>query len=250
MLQDVLDERLANIINYKIEFSELNEIRIRAGKPIVVYVKGQPYYISDKGLCCNLSNAIYGSFEMIQDIVYKSSDYSIYSVNEQLKRGFLILDGGIRIGLCGDVVEENNKIITTNNWTSLNIRIPHQIKNVSLNVFNELIGENGIKNTLIISPPGAGKTTFIRDFVFQMSENNYCSNVCVVDERGEISGGEKSAIKLGNFCDVIKFCSKSVGFEQCIRVMNPNLIVTDEIGGTDDVKALKDAMNSGVKVLA
>lgn len=250
MLQDVLNEKLSNIINYKIAFSELNEIRIRANKPIIVYIKGQPYYIYEKGLTCNISNAIFATKEMIEDIVYRASDCSIYSVNEQLKQGFLVLDNGIRIGICGSVVEENGAIKTTTNWTSLNIRIPHQIKNVSLNVFNEIISENGIKNTLIISPPGAGKTTFIRDFVLQMSENNFCSNVCIIDERGEIAGGDNSGIKLGNFCDILSFSTKLQGFSQCIRAMNPNLIITDEIGCEDDIIALKNAMNSGVKVMA
>lgn len=250
MLQDILDEKISNVINYKIRFSDLNEIRIRNNKPIVVYIKGQPYYISEKGLTCNINNAIFANSGMIQDIVYKACDCSIYSANEQIKQGFLVLDNGVRIGLCGCVIEENGQIKTISNWTSLNIRIPHQIKNMSLNVFNEIISEGGIKNTLIISPPGAGKTTFLRDFIFQLSENNYCSNVCIIDERGEIAGGGSSGIKLGNFCDVISFCSKKAGIMQSIRAMSPNLIVTDEIGLIDDIEPLKIAMNSGVSVMA
>lgn len=250
MLQDILDEKLSNIINYKIKFTDLNEIRIRAEKPIVVYIKGQPYFISEKGLTCNINNAIFATLEMIQDIVYKASDCSIYSVNEQIKQGFLVLDNGVRIGLCGCVIEENGVVKTISNWTSLNIRIPHQIKNSSLNVFNEIITDSGIKNTLVISPPGAGKTTFLRDFIFQLSENNYCTNVCVIDERGEIAGGVNSGIKLGRFCDVVSFCTKKTGIMQCIRAMSPNLIVTDEIGDLEDIEPLKTAMNSGVNVIA
>ena len=250
MLQEVLSEELSNIINYKIAFSQLTEIRIRKNKPIVVFIKGQPYYINEKGLTCNINNAIFASKEMIEDIVYKASDFSIYSVNEQIKQGFIMLENGVRIGLCGSVVTENNQTKTMKNWTSLNIRIPHQIKNISLCAFDDIVSEFGIKNTLIISPPGAGKTTFLRDFIYQLSESNYCLNVCVIDERGEIAGGDNSGINLGNFCDVISYSTKKQGFSLSIRSMNPSLIVTDEIGTEEDCQCLIDAMNCGVKVMA
>lgn len=250
MLKDVLSNELSNIINYKIAFNDLNEIRIRANKPIVVYMKGQPYYIWEKGITASLENAIFATKEMVEDIVFRASDCSIYSVNEQIKQGFIILESGVRIGLCGSFVTENETVKTVSNFTSLNIRIPHQIKNTSLKAFNEIVTESGFKNTLIISPPGAGKTTFIRDFVFQLSDNNFCSNVAIIDERGEIAGGVNSGIELGNFCDVISFCSKKQGFLHAIRALNPTLIVTDEIGTNDDFECLIDAMNSGVKVIA
>ena len=105
-----------------------------------------------------------------------------------------------------------------------------------------------MKNTLVVSPPGAGKTTFIRDFVYQLSEKNYCLNILVLDERGEISGGGK--LNLGKFADILSFANKRQGFEQGIRALAPNLIVTDEIGGIEDVEALQYATNCGVNVLA
>ena len=190
MLKELLSDDLYNVFNSHIAMSEVTEIRIRQDKPIVVFLKSQPYYISYSGLCCNIKNAIFGTREMIADIVYKASDYSIYAVNEQIKKGYLMLSSGVRIGFGGSFVYENDSIKTITNWTSLNIRIPHQIKNISLCAFDDMVTENGIKNTLIISPPGAGKTTFIRDFVAQLSDKNFCINVCVIDERGEIAGYE------------------------------------------------------------
>ena len=248
MLKDILCDDLYKIINNKIAISEITEIRIRQNKPIVVFIKSQPYYICYGGLTCNISNAIFGTSEMIADIVYKASDFSIYSVNEQIKKGYLMLSSGIRIGLAGSFVYEDGKIKTITNWTSLNIRIPHQIKSISLCAFDDIVTESGVKNTLIISPPGAGKTTFIRDFVWQLSEKNYCLNVCVVDERGEISGyGETN---LGNYCDLLTNVTKQDGFDIAIRSLAPNLIVTDEIGGDNDAESLIWAMNCGVKVMA
>ena len=250
MLQEVLPECISNIINCKICVKELSEIRIRKNKPIVVFIKGQPYYICKNGLSCSIEEALFADQEMINDIIYKSSDYSIYAVNEQIKQGFIMLENGIRIGIGGNVVCENNNIKTITNWNSLNIRIPHNIKNFSLCAFDEIINETGINNALIISPPGAGKTTFLRDFVYQLSKHNYCINVGIIDERGEISGGNNSGLDLGNYCDIISYCTKSQGFNMFIRAMNPSLIVTDEIGSEQDIQCLINAMNSGVKVVA
>ena len=248
MLGKILPLNIFSVIDEKVNYKELNEIRLRENQPIVVFINGQPFYLGEKGITSNEKNAIYVTKQEIESIVFSASDFSIYSVNEQIKRGFLVLDGGVRIGLCGNIVSENNEIKTITNFSSLNIRIPHEVKNCSLDAFAQIITDLRMNNTLIVSPPGAGKTTFIRDFVFQLSEKNYCLNILVLDERGEISGGGK--LNLGKFADVLSFSAKRQGFEQGIRALSPNLIVTDEIGGTEDIEALQYAANCGVNVLA
>jgi stage III sporulation protein AA len=248
MLGKILPLNIFKAIDEKIAYSQLNEIRLRAGQPVVIYLGGQPYYLCEKGVTSNLKNAFHITKQEIEGIIFSASGFSIYSVNEQIKRGFIVTSGGIRIGLAGDVVKENGQIRTITNFTSVNIRIPHQIKDCSLQAFDTIVSDLTIKNTLVISPPGAGKTTFIRDFIYQLSEQNYCLNVLVLDERGEISGGGE--MNLGAFCDILSFTSKFEGFEQGIRSLSPNLIVTDELGAEKDIEALKYAMNSGVNVLA
>lgn len=248
MLGKILPLHIFNVIDEKLDYNKLNEIRLRVNQPITVFMNGQPYYLCEKGLTSNVEKAIYCKKEEIEDVVYKSSGCSIYSVNEQIKRGFLIVEGGIRVGICGSVVTEKEQIKTITNFSSLNIRIPHEITNCSLNAFNLIVDEYGVKNTLIISPPSCGKTTFIRDFVLQLSQNNFCLNVLVLDERGEIFGNGQ--MNLGKFCDVLSYATKYDGFIQGIRTMSPNLIVTDELGGIEDINALKIAMNSGVNVIA
>lgn len=248
MLGKILPTNIFEVIDQKINFSQLNEIRLRANQPVVVYLGGQPYFLSEKGITGNSDKSIYITKQEIEDIVFSASGCSIYSVNEQIKKGFIIIDGGIRIGLCGNVLKENNQIITQNNWTSLNIRIPHKVEDCSLQVFDLLVKDNKLKNTLIVSPPGAGKTTFIRDFICQLSARNMCINTLVLDERGEIFGmGE---LNLGKFADVLTFTDKYNGFMQGIRTMSPELIVTDELGDQQDIEALKYAFNCGVCVIA
>ncbi len=249
MLSDVIGEKLYTIITTKFNFGYLNEIRIRVDKPIVVFVKGQAYYLGNNGLVTSEENAIIATKQMVEDIIFRASEFSVYSINEELKKGFIVLKGGERLGIAGTLVCEKGEIKTLNNFTSINIRIPHEIKNCSLDAFSFLVGEDGVKNTLIISPPGGGKTTFIRDFVNQLSIRNLSFNVLIIDERGEIAG-DNGELNVGKFSDIIAFSDKKTGFMQGIRAMNPHIIVTDEIGGEEDIKAIKYAGNCGVKVIA
>ncbi len=247
MLKNILPENIYNILAEKVSFNAINELRLRADKPIVVAIGAQRFFLSEHGLGGNLDEAIKASRVMIEDIIFRASECSIYSVNEQIKRGFIIMPNGVRLGIGGDLIEEQGHIKTMTNFQSLNIRIPHEIYNCSLTAFPYILQEENILNTLVISPPGAGKTTFLRDFICQLSQRNYAFNVLVLDERGELDLGGSS---LGNFSDKICFASKKVGFENGIRSLAPNLIVTDELGGQEDIEAIRYATSCGVNLLA
>lgn len=248
MLEKILPNEIYNILAKKVNFNSVNEIRLRTDKPIVLLIGGQRTFLGFNGTTSNLKDAIYPSKIMIEDIIFRASECSIYSVNEQIKRGFIVTQGGIRLGIGGDVVEENNKIKTMTNFSSVNIRLPHEIKNCSLSAFDYLVEENKVYNSLVLSPPGAGKTTFLRDFICQLSERNYAYNVLVLDERGELDIGSQGSI--GNFSDKISFAKKTVGFENGIRALSPNIIVTDELGQAEDINAVEYAINCGVTVFA
>lgn len=248
MLEKILPDNIYNILLNKVNFNSINEIRLRADKPIVLSIGGQRIFLGEYGVTGNLKEAIKISKITIEDIIFRASECSIYSVNEQIKKGFIVTEGGIRLGLGGDLIEENNVIKTMTNFTSINIRIPHEIKNCSLPALDYLLVDGNVLNTLVVSPPGAGKTTFLRDFVYQLSERNYAFNVLVLDERGELDLGKNGSI--GNFADKISFSKKSIGFENGIRSLNPNIIVTDELGKEEDSDAILYAVNCGVKVVA
>ncbi|MDD4110143.1 MAG: stage III sporulation protein AA [Clostridia bacterium] len=235
-----------------INYSQLNEIRLRVEKPIIVYLGGQAYFLSENGITNNIGSSIICKKEDIESIVFRSSECSIYAVNEQIKKGFLTISGGIRIGLSGTAVCENYEVKTIKNFNSLVIRIPHKVKNCSLMAFKYILEDNRLHNTLIISPPGAGKTTFLRDFISQLSQRNICFNVLVLDERGELAAINESgeSILESNFTDILSFISKADGFLLGIRALNPNLIVCDEIGAEEDVKAIEYACSCGVSVIA
>ncbi|MGN1208254.1 MAG: stage III sporulation protein AA, partial [Christensenellales bacterium] len=235
-----------------IKYNLLFEIRLRVLKPICINYGNKFYFLSPEGLCGDEDNAIICTKNLIDSIILKSSNYSLYSVNEDIKRGFITLNSGIRIGICGEVVEEAGCVKTIKNFNSLNIRFPHEVRNCSLNVLNHIIDSGQIFNTLVLSSPGAGKTTFIRDLCYQIGKRNYPLNLLLLDERNEISGINKgeASMDVGKFTDICQFSSKKMGFENGIRTMNPNVIITDEICNKEDVESLVYACNSGVNIIA
>lgn len=251
MFEKFIPQPFLSALN-KINFKQLNEIRFRAFKPVIVYLGGMAYFLSENGISTNLQDALICDKESLEEIVFRASECSIYAVNEQIKNGFLTVGGGYRIGLGGTAVFENDKLKTIKNFVSLNIRVPHFVKDCSLLAFKHILENRRLNNTLIISPPGAGKTTFLKDFVSQLSQRNFSANVLVLDERGEIANINEKGESLieSNFCDVLSFMPKPLGINFGIRALSPNLILTDEIGSKEDIYAIYHAGNCGVNVMA
>ena len=181
---------------------------------------------------------------------------SIYAYKKQLCEGYITIKGGHRVGIAGTAVIENGEIINIKYITSLNFRIARQVLNCSNRIIGQVIDTKNqtIFNTLIVSPPGKGKTTILRDLIRKlsngMSEINFKGKTCgVVDERGEIAAMYRGIPQndIGIRTDIIDNVSKPKGIKILIRTMAPEIIACDEIGSSEDIQAIEEAMLSGVK---
>ncbi len=249
-MKDLLPDKLYQAV-LKTPQDKLNEIRLRLGQGVVVDICSKKYYLSTDGLTSKEEDSIFVDLDMMYDVIKRASEHSIYAVNNQLRKGFITVLGGIRLGISGEVVYDDDQVKTIKNFNAINIRIPHEIKNCSLNVFSYLV-EESFNNTLVIAPPGCGKTTFIRDVMYQLSNQNYCYNVLLVDERCEIANchNGKPQLDIGKFADVYSCCDKQFGFENGVRSMRPDIVVTDELATEHDIHSIEYVANCGVKVLS
>ncbi len=246
------------------DYEKLQEVRLRSNKPVFIQYENEEYLLFDnqmmtqkemgekKPICC--------TEQEIRQSVDFISKYSVYAFQEQIKQGFITIQGGHRIGLCGDVVMENGQIKTINNIASLNIRVAHEIKHCSDSLVPYLYRENQtIYNTLILSPPMYGKTTLLRDLIRNLSDGyadaqTYYkgAKVGVVDERSEIGASYFGVPQnhLGMRTDVMERISKEYGIMMLVRTMSPNIIALDEIGSEQDAKCIEYGIHCGCKFLA
>ena len=234
---DYLPDKIRLPLLDKLEL--IHEIRIRNNLNVVIST-----FNGLKLLYDGENKPISVDFNDIERIIERVTKRSIYAFNDCIKRGYISGDDGERIGLAGECVINDNKIITIKNFTSINIRIPHQVNGCSNEVFN-LIKENCLKNLLIYSKPGMGKTTIIRDLVRNIS-NLERYNQLVIDERNEIIFNKCNYYGV----DVMKNSTKEYCFENGIRSLSPDIIITDELYGQVDFNTVKKAIDCGVNVIA
>ena len=219
---------------------KLEEIRIRINQPVLINSGGQEITIKP-------SKEI--TAEVLDIILNNLMNYSIYAYEEELSKGYITIEGGHRVGICGRVVKNENNITLIKDISSLNIRRSREIKGISENIKKDIAGKAGLRNTVIVSPPKCGKTTLLRDIVRVLSYDGY--RVGVIDERSEIAGMYRGqpAYDIGPRTDVLDGCPKAEGMLMMIRSMAPDVLITDEIGKIEDIEAIESALCSGVKVI-
>ena len=214
----------------------IREIRIRDNRAAKVNVKGQWYFVGTKALVQRSENALVLN-EVCDGVIKKACNNSVYAYEKMLAKGFFTLEDGVRIGVCGVVAGERDKVFQK--YTSLCFRIPHYVACVD----GDTLAKCRRGNTVVIGPPGSGKTTFLRDLSVKLSQSY---NVMVVDERGELFYDSELIAK--SYCDVLKWSDKLYAFETGVRAMSPDFIVCDELS-SEDVTPLKRCLSSGVKVV-
>ncbi len=222
--------------------NEIIEIRLRINQPIILTLLDGKRYLSLSGQSILRKSALMCDKKLIDEVILNLTERSIYAFSDQIKNGFITSDKGIRVGLVGECIFDCEKIISVRNVTSLNVRIPHDIKGCSNEIY-KIVMSDKVYNTLIISRPLRGKTTIIKDLIrnFNQSKN---FNLLVIDERGELSDVS------GENVDVIKYSNKSYAFNLGLRSMAPDLVFTDELLGEKDWKYAKKAIKHGVKIIA
>lgn len=192
--------------------------------------------------------------EDITSILHKISAYSLYRMEDELREGYITIDGGHRIGLAGEVSVENKQVHALQYITFLNVRIAKEHIDSAQSILPYMYDEQNYKHTLIIGAPKSGKTSLIRD-VTRMISNGWqhvpAKKVGLVDERSEIAASHKGmpTLNVGMRTDVLDRCPKVDGMMMLIRSMSPEVLIVDEIGSGADVQAVLEAIHAGVCVI-
>ena len=234
----------------------LQEIRLRVNQPVIVKNKHGEWLLDYNGRYTRERSMAYCAVEReIFDVLQHICSYSLYAYEDELSRGFVTVTGGHRVGITGQVVLEGEKVRTIKHFSGLNIRISHEIKGTADCVLGNLYKSGRLLSTLIISPPGCGKTTLLRDLVRQVSDGNkHGLGLCVglVDERSEIAGCYQGIAQndVGMRTDILDGCPKALGMMMLLRSMSPQVIAVDEIGSLEDMQAIHMASCCGCKILA
>ncbi len=236
----------------------IEEVRLRQGKPVMLYGDEKEYLLGVNGqFTTDVKNSYICTYEDIKSAVNLITNYSLYSYEDDIRNGFVTVDGGHRVGICGKAVLEGGRVRTFKDISFINYRVARQVLGAADKVLRSIIQADGsIYNTLIISPPQCGKTTILRDMIRQLSNGIPTMGILgkkvgLVDERNEIAACSMGVPKndVGIRTDVLDGCPKAEGILIMIRSMSPEIIATDEIGRSEDGAAVLDAINAGVKII-
>lgn len=265
LLQDIqeiifkgMDLNIKNILSrLELRFLlEIDEVRLRVNKPLMLCKSNEDFLIDANGkVVSSLDKAYIVKESEIYNSLQLLSQYSLYSIEEELSKGFITLKGGHRVGITGKAVVDKGNIKTITYVNGLNYRIMREVKGCGRVVENIIRKDSkDIFHTLIAGPPKSGKTTILRDLVRLLSLGDTIHpglKIGVVDERSEIAGCHKGIPQndIGIRTDVLDSCPKAQGIINLIRSMSPEVIVTDEVGSREDLVSIHDAINAGIKII-
>lgn len=256
-VQALFPEQLAMFFRKVVEdFETISEIRIRQNGPVQIIKGHENFYLDKSGnFIQNPENGVSIKAKEFEDLFNHICRYSVYAFEEELKNGYLTVAGGHRIGIVGQTVWDGKQIKSIKCLNAINIRIAHEIKGVADAVLPFLFEAKELKSTLVVSPPGYGKTTLLRDLVRKVSNGSkFCKaqKISLIDERSEIASCYLGVAQndVGIHTDVLDACPKANGIMLVLRSMSPQVIVVDELGSEEDYRAIQQAFYLGCKMIA
>jgi stage III sporulation protein AA len=233
-----------------LDYEKLYEIRLRAGRPLFLMYDGGECFLRGKN-----ETPYVVSREDLKETLQYVSGYSLYAYEEELRQGFLSVQGGHRVGVTGKVILDGNRVRGMKYISCINVRLAHQIKGCAQPILPFIRQGDSVCHTLLISPPRCGKTTLLRDMI-RLVSNGYedlpGQTVGVVDERSELAGCWQGIPQndLGMRTDILDGCPKAEGMQMLLRSMSPAVVAVDELGREEDYRAVESVVRCGCKLLA
>ncbi|WP_051236163.1 stage III sporulation protein AA [Paenibacillus pinihumi] len=243
---------------------ELEEIRIREARPLEVSFGGGFRFVTPDGALDSLPDSAYRPHHAVcRKLLERITNHSLYAMEEELKRGYITVDGGHRIGLTGRTVLENGAVKAVRDIGAFNIRIAREVTGAASTLLPKLLNwpRKSLLPSLIIGAPQTGKTTIIREIARCVSYGKWQHpaaadwpgrKVGIVDERSEIAASVRGvpSFDIGPRTDVMDACPKAEGMMMLLRSMSPEVLIVDEIGRQEDADAIREAAHGGVTVIA
>ena len=238
------------LMDANLDYDKLYEIRLRVGRPLFLTYDGGECFLRNPG-----EEQYLVTREDLKETLEYVSGYSLYAYEDEIRQGFLSVQGGHRVGVTGKVILDGGRIRGMKYISCVNVRLAHEIQGCADKVMPYIRSGEEVINTLIISPPRCGKTTLLRDIIRQLSngeDDHKGMTVGVVDERSELAGCYQGIPQndLGMRTDILDGCPKSEGMQMLVRSMSPDVVAVDELGCQEDYKAVESVIHCGCKLIA